>query len=332
MNKKAGKVLKIVAISGIMSVFMWKSMLILKHLHKKICENYSMEDLRTKKFQPVNIGVVLQVYKRNSLKLQLEAVANQTLLPTTVIVLQNGYYVDVSQIITEFRKTHPHMEIEHIASSKNLRYHGRFYMAYMMKETYVSVWDDDMFPKSQWLQYCVDQSKLYGNALVTANGLTFIRIHENEIPHTKFYEGLNDFGGHTWTLPKQFLKYYLEMEMPTLFTGEDILLSYALQQKGIITWKPPYKEDERIAIHDYKTFGDDENASWRRDQSPRWYLFCKLLKMGFKTLTCENCSDERVLNACLVLFEKQAKVAEDEAEIEDSKDNNRVVWSAPTSK
>ena len=245
-------------------------------------------NLRAKDFQPVTIGVVLQVFKRNSLKLQLEAVSNQTLLPITVIVLQNGYHVDVSEIITNFRVNYPNLEIQHIAASKNLRFHGRFYIAYLMQETYVSIWDDDMFPKSQWLEYYVNISKSNANALVTANGRTFIEIYENKEQVRHAYIGKNDFGGHTWTLPREFLKHYLTMEMPTLYTGEDILLSYALQRCGIDTLLPPQHEDERAAIHNYTAFGDDENASWRKDQSPRWYLFCRLLKQEFRTFMCKT--------------------------------------------
>ena len=158
-----------------------------------------------------------------------------------------------------------------------------------MKETYVSVWDDYIFPKSQWLQYCVNHSKSNGNALVRANARTFIKVYANKESFRMEFTGKNDLGGHTWTLPREFLKYYLEMEMPTLYTGQDILLSYGLQQMEIDTLVPK-QEGERVAIKD-ENFGEDLNASHRRDQSPRRLLFCKLLKQGFKTSACVNCND-----------------------------------------
>ena len=117
-------------------------------MSKKIHEN---EDLRIKDVQPITIGVVLQVFKCNSLKHQLNSLLNQTLLPSTVIVVQNGYHVDVSGMIADFWQSHSDMETQHIAESKNLRYHGRFYIPYIMQETYVSVWDDDIIAKSQHL-------------------------------------------------------------------------------------------------------------------------------------------------------------------------------------
>jgi hypothetical protein len=62
-------------------------------------------------------------------------------------------------IIQKFRVQHPDIELQHIASSKNLRFHGRFHIAYMLEEDYVSVWDDDILPRTEWLAYCVDYSR-----------------------------------------------------------------------------------------------------------------------------------------------------------------------------
>jgi hypothetical protein len=38
------------------------------------------------------------------------------------VVVQNGFYVNASAIIQKFRVQHPDIELQHIASSKNLRY------------------------------------------------------------------------------------------------------------------------------------------------------------------------------------------------------------------
>ena len=39
----------------------------------------------------------------------------------------------------------PDIELRHVASSRNLRFHGRFFFAYLQEDAeYVSVWDDDM--------------------------------------------------------------------------------------------------------------------------------------------------------------------------------------------
>ena len=277
-------------------------------------------------FYPIKIGVVLQVFKRNTLQKQLEAAVKQTLLPKTIIVLQNGHYVDVAKTIQTFRLLHPRVELQHIAASKNLRFHGRFHIAYMMRESYVSVWDDDVLPRSEWLQYCVDFSKLHGNALVGSHGKRIIHINENKVILRESF-GRSDFVGHTWTLPRTFLKYYLESEKLTLHTGEDIQLSFALQKVGKESWKPVESGDRSVGI--IKGFGDEKTvASWRQNQAPSELLFCKILKAGFKPLNCSNCNDDLATDGCIRRVVAEAQNVEDLARGRDREDSDIVVWTA----
>ena len=281
------------------------------------------EILRSKEFSQVTIGVVLQVFKRNTLIQQLEAAANQTLLPQTVLVLQNAHYIDVSSTIEHFRAKYTKIEVQHIASSKNLRFHGRFYMAYMMKETYVSVWDDDVIPQSEWLQYCVEFSKSHGNALIGANGRTFVSIGEKM--KQREFTGRNDFVGHTWTLPREFLKYYLESEMLSLHTGEDIQLSFALQKVGIESWKPPLGKKKRAGN---LSNAPNKFASYVQNQSPRELLFCKILKAGFKPLRCGNCNDTKIIDDCILRYQKKSQQIEQFSQEIDKFYNELIAWTA----
>ena len=287
------------------------------------------ENLQSKVFSPDTIGVVLQVFKRNTLQVQLEAAAKQTLAPSTVVVLQNGHHVDVSSIIQKFRVQHPHFEVQHIASSKNLRFHGRFYLAYMLRETYVSVWDDDVLPGSKWLEHCVKVSKAHKNALVGGNGRSFIELQS--LRGGKTYKmkqrdsvGRQDFVGHTWTLPREFLKYYLEFDMLSLHTGEDIQLSFALQKVGIQSWKPEKKGQWNL--RDIPGAAN-ANASYTKNQAPRELLFCKLLKAGFKTLKCSNCNNHKIIEKCIESLESRAKQVEMSSQLTDIQDNNNTVWT-----
>ena len=76
----------------------------------------------------------------------------------------------------------------------------------MMQETYVSVWDDDIIAKSQWLEFSVDFSKKHGNALVAANGRTFIEIYKDKVSKREELIGRNDLGGHIWTEQKAIIE------------------------------------------------------------------------------------------------------------------------------
>ena len=276
------------------------------------------------KLDKKSVCVILQVFKRNTISKQLEAVFRQTLRPSTVVILQNGYYVDIAKVVYDFRKMYPNVQLMHIASSKNLRFHGRFHLAYMMKESFVSVWDDDVLPGNQWLEYCINYSLSHNNALIGANGRIFTKIKNNKMIWSECY-GENDFVGHTWTLPREYLKYYITSEMFTLHTGEDIQLSFALQKIGIKSIKPPGGKD--------KMPGDtkeavDKYSSWKTDQSPRQLLFCKILKYGFKTLLCSNCHQQEVLDKCIKHHENKAKLVEARMESIDKEENNIPVWTS----
>ena len=284
-------------------------------------------DLITKKFNST-IGVVLQVYKRNTLEFQLDSILSQTLVPKTVIVLQNGFHVNVSQIILNFRQRHPHIELQHIASSKNLRFHGRFHVAYMMKEDWVSIWDDDVQPKSMWLQYSIEYSENNGNALVGANGRTFVKIDEEKYKVKERWDrvGENDFVGHIWTLPRAFLKYFLESKLITEHTGEDIQLSFALQKYGIKSMSPSMNGEQ--SAYDMPSFFKDEHAASLADQTPRQLLFCQLLKSGFRTLECSNCQNSDVLGKCIEFYKDKADNITKQAKIDDIEHNRKTTWHA----
>ena len=195
----------------------------------------------------------------------------------------------------------------------------------MMNETYVSIWDDDMSPRSQWLEYCVNFSKSHGNALVGANGRTFVRNYGGKMKQIEFI-GKQDFVGHTWTLPREFLKYYLNSKRFTLHTGEDIQLSFALQKVGIESWNPPRIGNKRV--DEIRTSSDRRVASWSQNQVPRELLFCRLLKVGFKTLQCTNCHDQRTIDKCISQLEKGAHEVEKAVQEKDRRDNSLIVWTA----
>ncbi|XP_063402266.1 uncharacterized protein LOC134686530 [Mytilus trossulus] len=270
------------------------------------------------------IAVVLQVFKRNGLDKQLRDAVSQTLQPSTIVVLQNGFHVNVAQTINIFRKGNPKIDIQHIASSKNLRFHSRFHIAYLLKEDYISVWDDDMTIGKEWLKYCVDLSKTYHNAVIGANGRSFKKVHlERNMMVQEDRLGFNDFVGHTWTLPRVYLKAYVTMTPFTLYTGEDVQLAYAMQQIGIKCFRPQ-QSGQKIAKNTSST--KDKNASFRTNQTPRELLFCTLLKHNFRYINCINCNDTHIIDECLSKKYVQAMAVE-KAAIEKDITDNVHAWS-----
>lgn len=275
--------------------------------------------------QKLSIAVILQVYKRNTLKKQLEFVVNQSFSPSTIVIVQNGHYYNVSSIIYDFRNRYRYIEFLHIASSKNMRFHWRFHVAFIQKEKYVSIWDDDVYAKKQWLEHSLEYSRQHNFAVVGANCRLFQKIDlKANILVQREKTGRCDFVGHIWTMPRHHLASYVAMEPLTTYTGEDVQLAFALQKQGIEFHKPPMT-GERYA-GDLVSHATDKHSSWKKSQSPRTLLFCRLFLNNFTTLECSNCYDEQVLEKCLDINASQSDKIEEHDFKMDSNDNVKY-WS-----
>ena len=261
------------------------------------------------------VDVVLTVFARENLALQLDAVYEQTREIANVWVVQNEEHVDVDGIIatwTDSKKNSSHVpRIETIKFSSNSRYHGRFYVAYFMSNAeYVSIWDDDVVVGRNWTHHCIAESKRNGDALVGANGRTILSILSEEGSDYSIQEemeGRNDFVGHTWTLKREHLRLFLATPQLTYITGEDIQLSYALQLHGIISWRAPNVGDGFVRDSE---FTSDRHASYtnKNFQEVRQWLICKLLERGFRPIRCANCTTANV-RICVEQFESRAREA-----------------------
>ncbi len=113
--------------------------------------------------------------------------------------------------------------------------------------------------------------------------------------------------------------------MLSTFTGEDVQLSFALQQHGIKSMKPPqFGENYADTIPQYSS---DGNANWLQNQTPRELLFCRLMKAGFRTLICANCHIQQTIEKCINFHEEEAYKIETQAKVQDSLHNNKVIWA-----
>lgn len=266
--------------------------------------NVSSEKDVTETFKSKTVGIVLQVYKRiENLDKQIDAALKQTMKPDQILVVKNGLHSE----LTKKREG-----IMYIESSGNLKFHGRFHLAYLLNTDYVSVWDDDVIPSSNFVEQSIKYSKEHGYGLVGANGRTFSSIvninksgfvrRDSGVTQINDIEGRVDFVGHIWTLPRPLLKYYISQKVFTHSTGEDIQLAYALQKQNIYSYNLPKK---LASVTDLEN-GADQHASWRKDQSPRELLFCEIIKDGFQTIQCKDCLDVAKINKCIEIFKEGA--------------------------
>ena len=281
------------------------------------------------------ITVVLTVWKREqSLKRQLRKIMDQSKRPSRIIVVQNGKHVDIDNTIVIFKLEHPDMMIDTVSFSGNSRYHARFHLAYLLaKSEYVSLWDDDVNPGKEWLKYCIQQSKIHGDALVGGNARMLGRIMsaapnssadvEQAFAKQIGFDGgslqhgnrslVVDFVGHSWTLKREHLRYFLGERQFTYTTGEDLQLSFALKKHGIETWFPRQAFPSQ-SLADFVDLAHDRHASHLNDkQIIRQLLYCQVLQAGLGPRNCTNCGQTNV-NNCVDYFTRQMQRMRPDAE------------------
>lgn len=191
-----------------------------------------------------DITVILNGFKRPQfLKEQIEAVKNQTVKPTEIMLWQNnseGFDLeDTKNLVTA-------------VSNQNLGVWARFAFALNAKTEYICIFDDDTIPGSKWFENCLETMKTHEGLLGTI-GLIYnsprgyhgnIRIgwDNPNINVTKV-----DIVGHAWFFKREWLStFWRELPPIGLITaGEDMHFSYTLQKYlGLGTYVPPHPPDD----------------------------------------------------------------------------------------
>lgn len=103
-----------------------------------------------------------------------------------------------------------------------------------------------------------------------------------------------DWVGHSWTLKRDLLRHLFAEPQFTYDSGEDMQLSFALQQHGIETWAMSNVAcgNDGTLMHRFE--------SANRDNAPRDQLRCLLLLHGFQPIAeCKDCDDVDLQRACV---------------------------------
>jgi hypothetical protein len=228
------------------------------------------------------VTIALTVWKRNSLARQLDEAAQQSIKPSQILVIQNENHVDARSIILEWERKNPDSKVHLVHFSKNSGYHGRFHVVYLLSNTeYVSVWDDDVIVGPDWVMANIRQSKMHSNALMGGNGRCILSLPSQaegtNIVRQEDRDGQNDFVGHSWTLKRDYLRYYFAVQPLTYVTGEDAQLSFALQLNGIMSFKTQQYGNATLK-DDEELFYDQHASSRRMDKNLiRNLLFCQII-------------------------------------------------------
>ncbi|WP_257957525.1 glycosyltransferase family 2 protein [Parapedobacter tibetensis] len=221
------------------------------------------------------VTVILTVWKRNHLEEQIESMLSQTVTPNAIWVYQCKNYVDVSATLAKFPF------VEHLHSSVDLKYFGRFSLARYVKTNYVWILDDDVIPSSNWLikslQLCEKENAIISSAgriipkgdyfperLENVNQFFFGDVPRQGSQNLCFKNTVVDFGCNGWLFKRQWLDYFWSASPFTLETAEDMHLSAMCKIKAGIRTIVPKQTSEETSGNLKIQYGLDEYASWLR--------------------------------------------------------------------
>jgi len=225
------------------------------------------------------ITVILNGYKRaDNLNEQLEALRNQSVQPDEILFWYNNPG-DNDLINYDIGA-----EIPGAYCNYNFGVWARFAFAFMAKNPYVCIFDDDTIPGSKWLENCMNTMKTNEGLLGTV-GL----IYPQPLPpeQSSYYEpyarvgwpdgGNNehtlevDLVGHSWFFKKEWLSHMWREQPDAKYNtcGEDMHFSYMLQKyAGIKTFVPPHPTNDKQMWGSVKgaQYGGDANSLWESNQ------------------------------------------------------------------
>lgn len=231
-----------------------------------------------------DITVIITIWKRPYLDLQLESLTSQSTLPKNIWIIHNENHIDIDEIIAKYSDFPSNISL--IDSDLNLKYFGRFSLCYHVKTKYVFVVDDDVIPSFNWLKICLDKCTRY-NAIIACSGRILrpnnFRPEElqnnelfNEYAKKYFigdcYNKLSynfspidtqvDYGCNSYFFKAEWIKHFWSIWPFTFDSGEDIHLSATLMIIKSIPTYVPCQISKETTGNLKKDFSADEFSSW----------------------------------------------------------------------
>lgn len=242
------------------------------------------------------VSIILNGYKRNHLKEQVDAIKSQTYPVEEIFYWQNtvpGFSYDEDT----------YSELNSALSNYNYGVWARFAYALNCRTDYVCVLDDDTIPGTRWIENCVKTYETHPG-LLGGIGLWFnnknyeLELLENgEV--AKFGWQVNnpepvqvDIVGHSWFFARDLLSVFWR-EIPdnrwTMLCGEDIHFSHMLQKyTDLKTWVPPHPPKDTSMWSSLKAiqYGGDHlataNTTVQTGEMAKYLSYC--CDNGFKLI------------------------------------------------
>lgn len=210
----------------------------------------------------VDLTVLLTVFKRKTLPLQLEALAKQTVQPRSIVV-----YHDMDHRRIPKRRL-IRQGIEVVENSANTKFHGRFAHLINANTEWVTVLDDDIIPGERCLENYLGQAERL-DAIVGGMG----RVARTN-PHKEQLMQPNDVGirpepvlvdfvGHMWLFRKRQLFDMFSVPPVTYATGEDMHLCFSSKlRSGVPSYAAGQATDADSADTSMNKYAADEHAAY----------------------------------------------------------------------
>jgi hypothetical protein len=236
-----------------------------------------------------DLTVLLTVFKRSTLRLQLEAIWNQTVVPREIVV-----YHDCSFRRVPKRKL-IRRGIQVVENSFNTKFIGRFAYLINAQTEWLAVLDDDIIPGSRCLEnYLVQAEQL--NAVIGGMG-RIARTNEykeqlTQPPDVGVREEptLVDFVGHMWLFRKKHLFDMFSVAPVTYITGEDMHLCFSAKlRSGTPSYAGGQLNDDESCDTSMNRYAADEHAAYlSTPKSEREAVETYFTEMGLRFITPEQ--------------------------------------------
>lgn len=240
-----------------------------------------------------NVTVILNAYRRPyNLKMQIEAIRNQTIPPKQIWLWINkhqdndGFDFDSLNVDRIFHNDY------------NWKFYGRFAAALLADTEYVALYDDDTIPGSQWHENCLQtmgtHEGILGSAGIILKSKEYINHDRCGWPTQNNDITEVDLVGHSWFFKREWLRYLWQEKPTTWDNGEDIQFAFMAKiHGGISTYcpaHPPGNKEMHGSILGNELGIDDKatstNSSVSHEQffSQRDICVQAGLKKGWKTV------------------------------------------------
>lgn len=229
----------------------------------------------------VDVTIVLNIWKRNHLSEQLNALLTQSVLPTEIWIIHYESNVKIDGVVEFYKKFFP--KIMTIESEKNLKYFGRFSIAINISTKFSWIIDDDVIPGIKWMENCVRKCEFLNSIICSTGRIVPKDNFQPEKNHTlnrnQYFVGdinflfknyceqdtLVDYGCNSYFFKTEWLRGYWSIWPATFLTGEDIHLSASCKSVlGIDTYVIEQK-DPMSCGNTKKAYGNDDTATWKTE-------------------------------------------------------------------